>query len=117
MIGVVLWSDPWDRKAVIWCEDQGDLAFLNASAEARATDAFFDAGDLVQFDMEIDASMRRVNNARLVIEKFGKGLPDALRRSDAEPHSGHSAQIIPFCPGEQVGIVRDPYSRTAVAKI
>ena len=29
MLGVVLWSDVSDRKAVIWCEDQGDLAYVN----------------------------------------------------------------------------------------
>lgn len=113
MIGVVLWSDPSDRKAVIWCEDQGDLAFLNASEEPGPADEFFDAGDLVQFDVEINASMRRVNNPRLVVEKFGNGLPDALRRCDAGPASGHSAQIIPFCPAERRVRLYDPLSRTA----
>lgn len=112
MIGVVLWSDPSVRKAVIWCEDQGDLAFLNCSEDVISTDTFFDAGDLVQFDVEIDASMRRVNNAKLVIEKFGKGLPDALRRCDRDAASAHSAQIIPFCSVGRSRPCRDPVART-----
>ena len=31
MFGVVLWADPVDRKAVIWCEDHGDLAYFKGS--------------------------------------------------------------------------------------
>ncbi|MEM9637627.1 MAG: hypothetical protein AAF252_15570 [Pseudomonadota bacterium] len=99
MIGVVLWSDASDRKAVIWCEDQGDLAFLNSADDLLHSDAFFDAGDVVQFDMEVHASMRRAHNPRLVLEQAGAGLPDALRRSasaDAQPRP--SAKIIPFEP-------------------
>ncbi|MDW3184018.1 MAG: hypothetical protein R8F89_18755 [Roseobacter sp.] len=101
MIGVVLWSDASDRKAVIWCEDQGDLAFLNSADDVFQSDAFFDAGDVVQFDMEVQASMRRAHNPRLVLEQAGAGLPDALRQSasrDAHPRA--SAKIIPFEPRE-----------------
>lgn len=99
MIGVVLWSDASDRKAVIWCEDQGDLAFLNSADDVLQSDAFFDAGDVVQFDVEVQASMRRVHNPRLVVEQAGACLPDALRHSahmDVQPRA--SAKIIPFEP-------------------
>jgi hypothetical protein len=102
MLGVILWSDASDRKAVIWCEDQGDLAFLNASDDVLTAGAFFDAGDLVQFDMEVNASMRRARNPKLVVEKVGAGLPDALRTCDTfVPSERRSAQIIPFCPPER----------------
>jgi hypothetical protein len=97
MMGVVLWSDVSDRKAVIWCEDQGDLAFLNSSDDVLQAGEFFDAGDLVQFDMEVQSSIRLAHNPRLVVEKAGTGLPDALRRNGAcVETSSHSAQIIPF---------------------
>lgn len=99
MIGVVLWSDASDRKAVIWCEDQGDLAFLNSADDVLESDAFFDAGDVVQFDMEVHASMRRAHNPRLVLEQARAGLPDALRHTASlrvQPRS--SAKIIPFEP-------------------
>ncbi|WP_299674824.1 hypothetical protein [uncultured Roseobacter sp.] len=99
MIGVVLWSDASDRKAVIWCEDQGDLAFLNSADELLQSDAFFDAGDVVQFDMEVQASMRRAHNPRLVLEQAGAGLPDALRQSVSDvATSACTAKIIPFEP-------------------
>ena len=97
MMGVVLWSDESDRKAVIWCEDQGDLAFYNSNCDVLDQDGFFDAGDLVQFDVEVRASMRRARNPRLVIEQAGRGLPDALRRHAPEHANGaRSARIIPF---------------------
>ncbi|MGC3937037.1 hypothetical protein ACOTTU_04465 [Roseobacter sp. EG26] len=104
MIGVVLWSDASDRKAVIWCEDQGDLAFLNSAGETLHSGAFFDAGDVVQFDMEVRASMRRAHNPRLVLERAGAELPDALLRGASE-ESAHpqTAQIIQFCPRERSG--------------
>lgn len=79
MLGVVLWSDSSDRKAVIWCEDQGDLAFVKPTDEVLRADDFFDAGDLVQFEMEVSQSTRVAHNPRLVIEKAGPALPDVLR--------------------------------------
>ena len=30
MIGVIIWSDPVERKAVVWCEDQGGFGFFEA---------------------------------------------------------------------------------------
>ncbi|MFK7881043.1 hypothetical protein [Roseobacter sp.] len=97
MIGVVLWSDTSDRKAVIWCEDQGDLAFLNSAEDILQPGAFFDAGDVVQFDMEIHSTMRRAHNPRLIQERAGAGLPEALRNSvSAENETIHTAEILPF---------------------
>ena len=90
MLVVVLWSDAADRKAVIWCEDQGDLAYVNAPDEVLDTDDFFDAGDLVQFDMEMAHSMRYASNTRLVIEKARLSLADALM--DSIPNGSPGAQ-------------------------
>ncbi|WP_299962190.1 hypothetical protein [uncultured Roseobacter sp.] len=100
-MGVVLWSDPSDRKAVIWCEDQGDLAFLNAGDDAWHSGSFFDAGDMVQFEMEVHASMRRARNPRLVLEQVGCELPETLRqRGTSQPPApdGFGAKVIPFKP-------------------
>jgi hypothetical protein len=97
MIGVILWSDPDDRKAVIWCEDQGDLAFLDAPVENPEKDAFFDAGDVVQFDMNLECSFRRAHNPKLIVEKVGKGLPEALRSIAPAPMPPTAtAEVIPF---------------------
>ena len=94
MIGVVLWSDIGDRKAVVWCEDQGDLAFLSEQAHDMIPDTFFEIGDVLQFDIVLERSYRRASNARLVQDASGM---DAVRNltavSAVEPEG---ADIIPF---------------------
>ena len=84
MLGVVLWSDVSDRKAVIWCEDQGDLAYVSASDSTLRSDDFFDAGDLVQFDVETTQHMRLASNPRLIVQKAGSDLPQVLLNGAAK---------------------------------
>ena len=63
MYGVILWSDPNVRKAVIWCEDHGELAYYEAPDHAFASaETFFDPGDYVQFDFSVDNNLRRASN-------------------------------------------------------
>ncbi len=108
MFGVVLWCSHAERKAVIWCEDHGDLAFYIAEGDA-AHDALleFDAGDLVQFDLAQERFMRRANNPCLVSEGQFSDLSDDLLASGTScsaPHPSREArptfgQVIPFHPG------------------
>ncbi|ABG32342.1 hypothetical protein CEP88_03875 [Roseobacter denitrificans] len=100
MLGVVLWSDASDRKAVIWCEDQGDLAYVKPSDDVLRTGDFFDAGDLVQFEMEVSQSTRVAHNPRLVIEKVGPALPDVLRDAaqTKTPSARRRGQVVSFSP-------------------
>lgn len=77
MIGVVLWSDPADRKAVIWCEDHGDLAFYH-QPEDEPKDRALDPGDLVHFDVSVDQKLRLVHNPKLVAEAAFRALPDQM---------------------------------------
>lgn len=92
MIGVVLWSDPVDRKAVFWCEDQGDLAYFDGSQDSHRQDCVFEAGDMVQFDLQVDRKLRKAVNATLIEEKVCTGLQEQLRTSAAETGSGQSPQ-------------------------
>ena len=99
MFGVVLWSDEADRKAVFWCEDQGDLAFYEETADAVSGYDFFDAGDMVQFEIHVDRKLRKARNARLVVEKAYTALPQQLRSTapvtpQARPRQ--SATVLPF---------------------
>jgi hypothetical protein len=104
MFGVVLWSDAQDNKAVIWCEDHGDLAFYRKSESGQ--NVVLDAGDWVEFDMTMDRHMRFAHNPRLVAEGVFPELPDTLEAalpvqiSPAAPTQTHrgSAEIIPFSP-------------------
>ena len=49
MNGVVLWSNESQQKAVIWCEDQGDLAFYSQEQCQALVDLH--VGDLICFDL------------------------------------------------------------------
>lgn len=97
MIGVVLWSDNKDRKAVVWCEDQGDLAFLSGRDGALCNDEFFEIGDVLEFDLTLERSCRRASNATLLQQGAGSAAIDELRTVFApEPEAHTGAQIIPF---------------------
>lgn len=98
MLGVVLWSDSDDRKAVIWCEDHGDLAYLNGADNVLNGDGFFDAGDLVQFEMCLEDSTRCACNPRLVMEKAATALPKALRRdrTNAQQPPSDRGRVVSF---------------------
>jgi hypothetical protein len=83
MYGVVLWSDAQDKKAVIWCEDHGDLAFYSGKDDSAFLGAPMDAGDLVQFDLRQERHMRLASNPRLVAEDQYPTLAHELKMVDA----------------------------------
>lgn len=87
MFGVVLWSDVQDEKAVIWCEDHGDLAFYRKPKSGCAVD--LDAGDLVQFDLSLDEHLRLAHNPKLVREGL---CPDIADRLDTTTSLGERAK-------------------------
>lgn len=86
MYGVVLWSDPVDGKAVIWCEDHGDLAYFSRAIDGESMPDL-DAGDMVQFDLRQDARIRRAANPRRLVHQHYQGLADGLAQAApvAEP--------------------------------
>ncbi|WP_299546211.1 hypothetical protein [uncultured Tateyamaria sp.] len=100
MIGVILWSDPKTEKAVIWCEDHGDLAYLSRNDCTTIPDVFFDVGDMVEFDAFAERNLRKVSSARLLRQSLGTTLPDSLHQVRSEKRAlvdvADSAEIIPF---------------------
>lgn len=103
MLGVVLWSDAGDNKAVIWCEDHGDLAYFNGALDDPAALMDFDAGDLVRFDLREERHQRYARNPRRVGQGAYAGLPEKLCDAASAPDTCHdavvaSAQVIAFTP-------------------
>ncbi len=114
MLGVVLWSDPSDGKAVFWCEDQGDLAYYDGISDGVHVDAMFEAGDMVQFQVTTHQRVRKAHDAHLVQEQGYAGLPETLRQSTAPaPESPQSAEIIPFALNEAPRIAPRKQARKA----
>ena len=81
MIGVVLWSDPAERKAVFWCEDHGDLAFYDGTLTSVQEGEFLHAGDMVSFDVTLERKMRIAHNAEVVETKVCHSQQEKLRTS------------------------------------
>lgn len=103
MIGVILWSDPNDQKAVIWCEDHGDLAFMSETGPIATGTGFVDVGDIVEFDVRTEERVRLAHNMHLVAPRRGSGLTAELAamREGQPPAASNTAQIIPFRPSLQ----------------
>ena len=80
MFGVILWSDPERQKAVIWCEDHGQLAFYNDHASDLLPYAY-DVGDLVEFQVQDYDGLRHASDLRLVSQQEYPNLIQALKKS------------------------------------
>jgi hypothetical protein len=85
MYGVVLWSDCIENRAVIWCEDHGDLAFFRGEAGGIMA---LSAGDMVEFDVRDGGEMRLAGAPRLVSRKSHPTLSHELKKAGAR-RPGH----------------------------
>lgn len=96
MFGVVLWSNPDEGKAVIWCEDQGDLAYVKPGG-LGPDPLMIEAGDLVELELSQGARSRSVESARLIERQAYPTLADKLLGTGSvESPSGDTAEIIQF---------------------
>lgn len=115
MIGVILWSDPKSEKAVIWCEDHGDLAFLSGDDCLALPDTFFEVGDTVEFDAVAERNLRKVSRASRLLQNADSPQPDSIRHISGERRAlvdvTDSAQIIPFRLNSQTRPLRTGMSR------
>lgn len=115
MLGVVLWSDSRENKAVIWCEDHGDLAYFDGTGGVIYEGLPLDAGDLVSFEMEYARDLRLARNMRRIERGSYEGIGERLatasgpakpaRKPTSSP-AHPTAEIVQFAPrrdGERVG--------------
>lgn len=84
MLGVVVWSNETKSKAVIWCEDQGALAYLEGVENLSAGGNWPIAGDLIELESVLDGGLRLARNVRLLSQGAGVALPQVLREQVAE---------------------------------
>lgn len=104
MLGVVLWCDEAHSRAVIWCEDQGDLAhFPPRTCDPHTGDdivagnvgsvAGIDAGDLIQFDLTENNTVRFACNPQVLCETAFPTIAQSLMHAapDASPETRSGA--------------------------
>ncbi|MBU2958171.1 hypothetical protein Q4511_05120 [Paracoccus sp. 1_MG-2023] len=82
MIGVVVWSCASLEKAIIWCEDQDNLAYLKGTTGLAQPIQWPEAGDLVELETEAVGNLRQAFGVTMLSEKSCPELPRML--SEAE---------------------------------
>ena len=87
MIGVILWSNADQKRAVVWCENNGGLAYLESAADFLGA-GWPDCGEIVRLSEERAAGFhyaRRVT--RWDDAQVSRALPHrpATRATDAAP--------------------------------
>ena len=86
MLGVVVWSNERRCKAVIWCEDQGALAYLEGMTNLFRAGQWPEAGDLVELESVLEGGLRLARKVRMLSQGVGAALPQALRaRAERKP--------------------------------
>ncbi|WP_050530200.1 hypothetical protein [Pseudaestuariivita atlantica] len=90
MIGVVLWCDAAQSKAVIWCEDHGKLAYYtpdHASIHDGSlvdTVTGLDAGDLIRFELSESEQLRFAHNPEVLSDLAYPALANTLKSVRAD---------------------------------
>lgn len=88
MFGVVLWSAENEQKAVIWCEDHGNLAFYTEKQSSMHGGVSLDAGGLVSFELCEDDSLRYAQNPKLVAQDEYPDLACRVKEHDKRVGTG-----------------------------
>ncbi|MDA5556330.1 hypothetical protein [Shimia sp. MMG029] len=122
MLGLVLWSDPKRRKALIWCEDQKDLAFFDGAQDSENTTIggrdmpiVPRVGDLLVFDICHSEQLRRATNIRLFAHRDADDLIDMLKTASRLALGGESLPFQPVMKAESDNVIRFPSERCAKA--
>lgn len=85
MIGVVVWSNASREKAIIWCEDQLTLAYLQGRANLIDTLKWPQAGDLVELETWTVGNLRHARDVSMLSEQMAPHLPQILSQYQPEP--------------------------------
>lgn len=105
MFGVVLWTDENDEKAIIWCEDQGDLAYYSQHDGEDHNPVALDAGDLIQFDLCEERNCRMARHLCRVETCHAPSLAHDLRRQ--RHHNAASGAVAARCKDQTVVSLRE----------
>lgn len=90
MNGVIVWRN--HSQAVIWCEDQGPLAYCEPEALSRAPD--IGKGDLVHFITVERDGLRFANGLSCLKKNAAPGLASDLSGDKGHQDSGPEADNV-----------------------
>ncbi|MCW9042335.1 MAG: hypothetical protein OQK05_03235 [Pseudopelagicola sp.] len=88
-----------ENKAVIWCEDHGDLAYFEGPhgtvSEGADVTGGLDTGDLVAFEMEQVDDLRLARNMRRVEQGAYEGLGERIVAASPPQGTGKDSNLTP----------------------
>lgn len=80
MRGVIIWHCQNTRRAVVWCDDSGELAYASDDMAWANPKQPVAIGDYVAFDLRSSVSARSCANLRLIEQAHAPGLVGALNQ-------------------------------------
>ena len=89
MLGLVLWFNPDPGVGMVWCEDQGPLAFLGPEARLPKGVETLQCGDQLVFSFELRDEVRYVRDVMSLVAGHAAADPAEIiagfhRTRDAE---------------------------------
>jgi hypothetical protein len=78
MNGLVLWFNENAQTGMIWCEDQGPLAFLGPDVDLPNGQEVLSCGDQVTFSVELRDDVRFVRDVYKVVAGVPGSDPQAI---------------------------------------
>lgn len=83
MRGVIIWHCQNTLRAVVWCDDSGQLAYASDAMAWANPKQQVAIGDYVAFDLRASATARNCANLRLIEQGHAPDLVDVLYRGEA----------------------------------
>ena len=103
MYGAVLWADRCSNRALIWCEDHGELAFFEGEPSGSSDASKFEEGDFVAFKIRDGRGMRLAFEVKVVATEAYPRLAADLRCATSDDNPEYAAapdseerKILPF---------------------
>jgi hypothetical protein len=89
MIGVVVWSSISREKAIIWCEDQATLAYLQGFENLIDSGKWPEPGDLVELETKTVGNLRHALKVSMLSELACPELPKILSETATPSRMPH----------------------------
>ena len=80
MDGIIIWSDPSRDKAIVWCSDHSDLAYIVSRRDMLGFAQMPERGTLISFNSEIIQGQRRCRSVVAIDHKCAPDLAHALKQ-------------------------------------
>ncbi|MDA5094587.1 hypothetical protein O2N63_10870 [Aliiroseovarius sp. KMU-50] len=92
MNGIVLWYKVDKKTGLVWCEDQGPLAFITSNTELEEKYENLEAGDQIVFKTHKAGEMREIRKVLSVRRGSGNLDVQALLAEEVERISSKGAE-------------------------